>query len=413
MLSNMFLTSQGTELESLEIKHFVLVHGGSFGAWCWYKTTTLLKETGYQVNAIDSIGSGAHYFDFNNISTFSEYVKPLINFIENLLDGSHLGWPRYWRRLCLLRNGVASIKSIKGDFHCCSNVEKWAEHTRHVLNAECNLVGDPHEWWMDSGVTRHVCDNKELFSLFPLAQVEEVIYMGNKPLGSKWIFKRKIKVDGTIDKYKARLVEKGFKQKEGIDYFDTYSPVMRITSIRMLIALAAVYGLEIHQMDVKTTLLDGELEEEIYMEQPEGFVIPEKENKVYKLVKSLYGLKYPTVLKGYSDANWITGSNEVKSTSGYVFTIGGGAVSWKSSKQTYIACSIMELEFITLDKASEEAEWIWNFFEDIPYWPKPVAPLKDNVSDPLTKGLSREGVERISKGMDLRPRTSHHGGNST
>ena len=112
--------------------------------------------------------------------------------------------------------------------------------------------------------------------------------LGNKPLGSKWIFKRKMKADGTIDKYKARLVVKGFKQKEGLDYFDTYSPVTRITSIRMLIVLAAVYGLKIHQMDVKTAFLNGDLEEKIYMEQPEGFVVPGKENKVCKLVKSLY-----------------------------------------------------------------------------------------------------------------------------
>ncbi|KAF3671469.1 putative tyrosyl-DNA phosphodiesterase 2-like [Capsicum annuum] len=114
---------------------------------------------------------------------------------------------------------------------------------------------------------------------------------GNKPLGSKWIFKRKMKVSGIMDKYKARLVVKGFKQKESLDYFDTYSPVIRITSIRMLIALAAVYGFEIHQMDVKTAVLNGELEEEIYMEQPEGFVVLGKENKVCKLIKSLYGLK--------------------------------------------------------------------------------------------------------------------------
>ena len=82
---------------------------------------------------------------------------------------------------------------------------------------------------------------------------------GNKPLGSKWIFKRKMKEDGTIDKFKARLVVKGFRQKESLDYFDTYSPVTMITSIRMFIALAAVYGLEIHQMDVKTTFLNVEL----------------------------------------------------------------------------------------------------------------------------------------------------------
>ena len=68
-----------------------------------------------------------------------------------------------------------------------------------------------------------------------------------------------------IDKYKARLVVKGFRQK-GLDYFDTYSPITRITSIRLLIALAVVYDLQIHQMDVKTAFLNGELEEEIYME---------------------------------------------------------------------------------------------------------------------------------------------------
>ena len=74
---------------------------------------------------------------------------------------------------------------------------------------------------------------------------------GNKPLGSKWIFKRKMKPDGTIDKYKARLVVKGYRQKEGLDYFDTYSPVTRITSIRMLITLALVHDLKIHQIDLK------------------------------------------------------------------------------------------------------------------------------------------------------------------
>ncbi len=97
---------------------------------------------------------------------------------------------------------------------------------------------------------------------------------GSKPLGYKWIFKRKMKADGSIDKYKARLVVKGYRQKEGLDYFDTYSPVTRITSIRMLISIAALFNLEIHQMDVKTTFLNGDLNEEIYMEQPEGFVVP-------------------------------------------------------------------------------------------------------------------------------------------
>ena len=114
---------------------------------------------------------------------------------------------------------------------------------------------------------------------------------GSKPLGYKWIFKKKMKADGSIDKYKARLVIKGYKQKEGLDYFDTYSPVTRISSILMLIAIAAIHNLEIHQMDVKIAFLNGDLDEEIYMEQPEGFIVPGQEKKVYRLVKSLYGLK--------------------------------------------------------------------------------------------------------------------------
>ena len=113
----------------------------------------------------------------------------------------------------------------------------------------------------------------------------------SKPLGYKWIFKKKMKADGSIDKYKARLVIKFYNQKEGLDYFDTYSLVTRISFIRMLIAIAAIHNLEIHRMDVKTAFLNGDLDEEIYMEQPEGFMVPGQEKKVCRLVKSLYGLK--------------------------------------------------------------------------------------------------------------------------
>jgi len=79
-------------------------------------------------------------------------------------------------------------------------------------------------------------------------------------------FKRKLKPDGSIDKYKARLVAKGYRQKEGLDYFDAYSPVTRITFIRILIAIAVLHNLDIYQMDVKTALFNGELNEEIYMD---------------------------------------------------------------------------------------------------------------------------------------------------
>lgn len=470
---------------------------------------------------------------------------------------------------------------------------------------------------------------------------------GCKTLGSKWIFKRKMKTDGTIDKYKARLVIKGYKQKKGYDYFDTYSPVSRMTSIRMILAIVSLRNLEVHQMDVKTAFLNGDLEEEIYIDQPEGFESMDK-RKVCKLVKSMYGLKQaprdwhekfdgimkingfkinecdkciyvkitnygyvlmclyvddiliigsnermvkstkdmlnsrfdmkdmglaevilgikiirtpngltlsqshyvdkildkfsngdiataktpidisqhlsknqgdsvsqndyasaigslmylmnctrpdiayavstlsrftknpgtqhwnaiirvlrylrytreyglnytrdPAVIEGYTDASWIADIKASKGTSGYVFTLGGAAVSWKSSKQTVVTKSTMQAEFIALDVCSEEAEWLRYFLEDIPEWHSPVPPIciycdnqaalgnaenviyngksrhirrrhnsirqlistsvisvdyvrsKDNIADPLTKGLNRDQVEKTSEGMGLKPK---------
>ncbi|GJY81459.1 zinc finger, CCHC-type containing protein [Tanacetum coccineum] len=86
--------------------------------------------------------------------------------------------------------------------------------------------------------------------------------LADLPLGCKWIFKIKLKVDGTIEKFKVRLVIQGFRQKSGIDYFDTYAPVAHISTIRLLIALASIHNLIIHQMDMKTAFLNGELDEE-------------------------------------------------------------------------------------------------------------------------------------------------------
>jgi hypothetical protein len=105
------------------------------------------------------------------------------------------------------------------------------------------------------------------------------------------VFKKKLRPDGTIEKYKVRLVAKGYNQKEGEDLFDTYSPVARLTTIRVLLSLASSYGLLVHCMDVKTTFLNGELEEKIYMDQPDGFMVKGQEGMVCKLLKSLYGLK--------------------------------------------------------------------------------------------------------------------------
>ena len=112
-----------------------------------------------------------------------------------------------------------------------------------------------------------------------------------KPLGCKWVFKLKRRADGSLDKYKARLVAKGYDQIEGLDFNETFSPVVRMTTIRLLLAMATNLDCEIQQMDVKTTFLNGDLNETIYMKQPEGFIKKGEQDYVCLLLKSIYGLK--------------------------------------------------------------------------------------------------------------------------
>jgi hypothetical protein len=109
-------------------------------------------------------------------------------------------------------------------------------------------------------------------------------------VSSKWLFKIKHVVDRSIEKYKERFVARGFSQKEGIDYEETFAPVARYTSIRTIIALAAKMKWKLHQMDVKTAFLNGIIKEEVYIEQPQGFEVQDKKSHVCKLKKALYGL---------------------------------------------------------------------------------------------------------------------------
>ena len=93
-----------------------------------------------------------------------------------------------------------------------------------------------------------------------------------KAIGSKWVFKKKAQEDGTIEWYKARLVGQGFSQKPGLDYDETFCPVIQFESLRSLLAIAVQKGLKLHQLDITTAFLNGELKEAIFMKQPEGYV---------------------------------------------------------------------------------------------------------------------------------------------
>ena len=113
---------------------------------------------------------------------------------------------------------------------------------------------------------------------------------GKKALHNKWVYKIKEEHDGN-KRYKARLVVKGFQQKEGVDYNEIFSPVVKLTTIRLVLKIVAAENLHLEQLDVKTAFLHGDLEEELYMRQPEGFIKEDRKNLVCKLKKSLYGLK--------------------------------------------------------------------------------------------------------------------------
>ncbi|GJV03141.1 retrotransposon protein, putative, ty1-copia subclass [Tanacetum coccineum] len=207
-----------------------------------------------------------------------------------------------------------------------------------------------------------------------------------KTVGSKWLFEKKTGMDGNIHTYKPRLVAKGFTQTYGVDSEETFSPVADIKANRILIAIAAFYDYKIWQMDVKIAFLNGRLNEDVYMVQPEGFVNPKHPKRVCKLQISIYGLKQAfkswnkrfdeeikncweneLSVKGYTNVSFQTDRDDTKSQSGYMFIMNSGAVAWRSSKQDTISI-----------------------------------PSVDNNVNPLTKALSCDKLEFHVNGMELR-----------
>eukprot|EP00253_Pinus_taeda_P027400 PITA_27400 len=236
---------------------------------------------------------------------------------------------------------------------------------------------------------------------------------GKSVVTSRWLYKVKHAADGSIEKFKARFVARGFSQVKGVDYEETIAPVARYTSIRSTISIAAKMGWKIHYMDVKTAFLNGFIQEEVYIEQPQGFEVHGKESHVCRLKKALYGLKQapgawysridtylqgmgftkseadpnlyyivigeePLILvlyvdeghrldallfgqgdgvrlAGYTDSNWAGCASDRKSTSGYCFWLGSAVVSWFSRKQQSVALSSADAEYMATSLASCEA----------------------------------------------------------
>nr|GFB03335.1 hypothetical protein [Tanacetum cinerariifolium] len=214
--------------------------------------------------------------------------------------------------------------------------------------------------------------------------------------------------------YKARLVAKGFTQTYGVDYEETFSPVAGIRAIRILIAIAAYYDYEIWQMEVKTAFLNGFLDEEIYMEQPEvdchldkSQCAESKDDKarmqnvpyasavgsiITKDMFLVYGGNSDAELqvKCYCDAGFETDRDDTKSQTGYVFTLNGGAVVWKSFKQSTTAQHAAEAEYIVAAKPAKEAVWIRMFVDELGVVPSNNYPIEMNCDNTAAISMAKE-----------------------
>ncbi|GJU58360.1 retrovirus-related pol polyprotein from transposon TNT 1-94 [Tanacetum coccineum] len=351
----------------------------------------------------------------------------------------------------------------------CLNVEV-EEHSLGDLNEPTSykaaMLDSESNKWIDAM-------NAEIQSMMDnMVWVLVDLPPGCKTVGSRWLFKKKTDMDGIVHVYKARLVAKGYTQLYGVDYEETFSPVADIRAIRILISIAAYYDYEIWQMDVKTAFLNGYLDEDIYMVQPEGFVDPNHPRKVCKLQRSIYGLKQamkkskdmflvyggnPSTelrVECYCDAGFGTDRDDTKSQTGYVFVLNGGTVDWKSSKQSTIAMSAIESEYIAATEAAMEAVWIRKFISGLGIVPTINEPLNmycdnsaaihyanepgvqkgarhyhrryhyvreyvklgkirilkvhtdSNLVDPFTKALSNRKLTQHARSMGLRPASS-------
>ncbi|GKB35224.1 putative retrotransposon protein [Tanacetum coccineum] len=277
-------------------------------------------------------------------------------------------------------------------------------------------------------------------------------------------------MDGNIHTYKARLVAKGFTQTYRVDYEETFSHVADIKAIRILIAIAAYYNYEIWEMDVKTAFLNGRLNKDVYMVQPEGFMdtskrgtIPMQPNvdlsksqgpSTLAEVKRMKGVPYASAVCSimyavrcsrpdiadmflvyggdsitklsvtrYTNASWETHQDDLLSKTGFVFVMNGGAVDWKSSKQSTIAMSSMEAKYIAVAKAAMEAIWICKFIYGLGVVPSIDRPMdmycdntgaitiadepgvqKDNnLADPFTKPMPCTKHVEHARSIRLRP----------
>lgn len=177
------------------------------------------------------------------------------------------------------RNAGMMSESLRNDFIVYAAREDEFFEPKHYKEAVHSKFGS--QWTQAMVEELNAIEDNDTWELVNLPY-------GRKAIGSKWIYKVKKNIDGTVERRKARLVAQGFSQKFGVDYDEVFAPVARTTTMRLLLSVAGINGYDVKHYDIKTAFLNGKLDDEIYMKQPPGFG---KGDKVYRLKKSLYGLK--------------------------------------------------------------------------------------------------------------------------
>nr|GEU59191.1 zinc finger, CCHC-type [Tanacetum cinerariifolium] len=231
------------------------------------------------------------------------------------------------------------------------------------IQVSCIIDKLPPTWKDFKHTLKHMKEELTLVKLGSLLSIEESLRVqdSDKPKGNNVAGPLVVNMEAINDKMDSTMGNNTWVLTDlplGIYYFDTYALVARISTIRPLIAMASIHSLIIHQMDMKTDFLNGELEEEVYMNQPLGFILPGNENKV-DLTKEFLSSRF--YMKDMKEADVILG-----------MTL---HLLWASKKQTCITGSTMEYEFVALAAGGKEAKWLKNLLLEIPLWVKPMAPI--------------------------------------
>eukprot|EP00253_Pinus_taeda_P028734 PITA_28734 len=243
-------------------------------------------------------------------------------------------------------------------------------------------------------------DRNNTWELVPRPKDKNVI-------GTKWIIKNKMNENGEVIRNKAILVCKWYAQQEGIDFEETFSPVARLEAIRMFLALSSFQKFKVFQMDVESTFPNGDVEEEVYIEKPDGtrpdimhamgivgrFQANPKEThlqavkRIFKYLQGTqnYGLWYPRdtdlTLHVYTDADWAGRVDDRKSTSGGAFFMGSRLVSWFIKKQSSITLSTAEVEYVVDASCCTQLLWMMQTLQDFQITcTPPISILCDNTS---------------------------------